>query len=632
MQISVPVAPRTLRVAVSCAISAFVFALLGCGGSANQTSLNKSSYDFDKVAIGTSATTSSVAVTNPGSDIENVSLSLSGDPQFKLDAALSCSGSLLPQSSCVAVITYTPTQAGTNSANLTMTAGSTRQTLTLTGTGVAMTPGSAFVTATGNPQVAAYTLDAAASGAAHIAFSTDASYALTTADQEVTAGSPVRFLVAGMKAQTTYNMRAVLSASGASAANNADQTFTTGGFDPSILPQINVSSPGDPQNGIELMDATLGADPGYLEGFSTDLAGNIIWGYNFLDRQSNSIIQPLKLLPNGNFVATISVDSQLLLKGPLPTGTMVLIREFDLAGNTVRQITLDELNQRLAARGFNLTAADLHHDLAVLPNGHWIVIASVTRPFTNLPGNPGTTNVVGDALIDLDADLQPVWAWNEFDHLDVNRHPMNFPDWTHTNAVIYSQDDGDLLVSIRHQHWVVKVNYANGAGDGSIVWKLGAGGDFKLVGGTDPTDWFYAQHQPSFQSANTSGVFDLALMDNGDNRPLAGGVICGTSGAPACYTTLPLFRIDETAKTATIEFRQTLGTNEYSLWGGGSRRLANGDVEYDVCALPIGSASRVYEFDPDSGEKIWELNLMNENLYRAYRIGSMYPGVRWPQQ
>jgi hypothetical protein len=42
----------------------------------------------------------------------------------------------------------------------------------------------------------------------------------------------------------------------------------------------------------------------------------------------------------------------------------------------------------------------------------------------------------------------PVWLWNAFDHLDVNRQPMGFPDWTHANAILYSSDDGNLIVSL----------------------------------------------------------------------------------------------------------------------------------------------------------------------------------------
>ena len=118
---------------------------------------------------------------------------------------------------------------------------------------------------------------------------------------------------------------------------------------------------------------------------------------------------------------------------------------------------------------------------------------------------------------------QPVWAWNEFNHLDINRQPYSYPDWTHTNAVLYSPSDGNLIISIRHQNWLVKIDYNNGIGTGNIIWHLGYQGDFTLLnadGSTDtnPFDWFYAQHGPNFTTTNTSGQFSLVLFDNGDDR------------------------------------------------------------------------------------------------------------------
>ena len=76
---------------------------------------------------------------------------------------------------------------------------------------------------------------------------------------------------------------------------------------------------------------------------------------------------------------------------------------------------------------------------------------------------------------------QPVWLWNEFDHLDITRRPYMYPDWTHTNAILYSSSDGNLIISIRHQNWLVKVDYTNGAGTGDILWHLGYQGDFTLL-------------------------------------------------------------------------------------------------------------------------------------------------------
>ena len=38
---------------------------------------------------------------------------------------------------------------------------------------------------------------------------------------------------------------------------------------------------------------------------------------------------------------------------------------------------------------------------------------------------------------------------------------------------------------------------------------------------TNPADWFYAQHGPSFVGKGNAGIFNLVLMDNGDDRIFA---------------------------------------------------------------------------------------------------------------
>jgi arylsulfate sulfotransferase len=141
---------------------------------------------------------------------------------------------------------------------------------------------------------------------------------------------------------------------------------------------------------------------------------------------------------------------------------------------------------------------------------------------------PKGVNALGDVIIDVDPNnnYSVDCVWNEFDHLDINRQPLGFPDWTHTNAIVYSSDDHNILISIRHQNWVVKINYNDAAGDGTILWHPGYQGHFTLLGGTDPQDWQYAQRGPSFTTPNSSGVFGLTLMDNGNDRKFPQGFVC----------------------------------------------------------------------------------------------------------
>lgn len=488
---------------------------------------------------------------------------------------------------------------------------------------------SGSVSGTGNPQVASYAVTLPKAGNVSVEFGPDVSYGFSTFQQHTPAtGSPeVTLLVAGMKANSTYHMRAKVAYDDGSSTTDADQTFTTGAV-PAGPPDFTVTStPGlTPQPGIELVDPVT---PHHQGPFATDLEGNVIWTYTPPESQLlGELLYPVKLLPNGNFMCLLATNSSIVVSSPNPPGIVHAVREFDLAGNTVRQILLADLNTRLAAANFNVSLNEFSHDFTQLPNGHVLIMAVTTKQFTDLPGYPGVTTVIGDVIVDLDQSFNPVWVWNAFDHLDINRHPTNFPDWTHGNAIAYSPDDGNFLVSLRHQSWIIKVDYRDGAGTGDVLWRLGAGGDFKLQNGADPVDWFYAQHDVNFVSSNTTGSFQLAIMDNGNDRMFASGPTCGATGAPACYTTIPIMQVDENAKTASFLFHQVLPANLFSFFAGDTRVLSNTNVEYNLAG--VGPTSYVFEVTPTATpQTVWEMFISNANTYRAFRMPSLYPGVQW---
>jgi arylsulfate sulfotransferase len=524
-------------------------------------------------------------------------------------------------------VTWSAT-AGSIDANGIYTAPSQSSTVTVTATSVknksktatakvnVVAPGQ--VTSTVNVQVASFTIAPAAPGNVSVQFGTDTNYGLTTWTQPVpTGGGAVSLFVAGMKGNTLYHMRGVVQFSDGTQYMDPDQTFTTQALPAAQLPVISTTTtPGlTPQNGVELLDL-VDAPPSVAPVAVTDLYGNVLWTYNpgFAGIASN----PIKLLSNGHFLINFS--------GALADGSNSVLQEVDLTGKLIWQMTAADLNKALATAtctGCNITVVGTHHDFVMLPNGHLIVIAATQQVIS------GTT-VTGDVLIDLDQNHNPVWLWNEFDHLDINRRPYLFPDWTHTNAILYSPDDGNLIISIRHQNWLVKVDYANGTGAGDIIWHLGYQGDFTLVGGTDPTDWFYAQHGPSFTTTNTTGQFGMAVFDNGDDRVFPSGVTCGATGEPAClYSTVPLLSLDETAKTATLTFHVTAPT--YSFFGGNNALLKNGDVEFcEAAESATVLAGDVYEITQGgSAQTVWHMKITGQWVYRGQRIPSMYPGVQW---
>ena len=473
------------------------------------------------------------------------------------------------------------------------------------------------VAATPNVQVAEYTVAPAAAGNVSVQFGLDTNYALTTWSQPVPQGGGlVSLFVAGMRGNTLYHIRGVVQFADGTQFTDADQTFTTGAYPIAQEPSITATTTAGmtPQGGVELLDL-VGGGATVAPAVITDLQGNILWSYN---PGIASTLNPVKLLPNGHIMVNFSQGTA--------DGANSILQEVDLSGTLIWQMTAADLNTALAAAtctGCNITVIGTHHDFVMLPNGHLIVLGATEQVIS------GTT-LTGDVLIDLDQNHKPVWLWNEFDHLDTSRHPMNLKDWTHSNAVIYSPDDGNLIVSIRHQNWLVKVNYNNGAGAGDVLWKLGYQGDFTLAGGTDPTDWFYAQHGLSFATANTTGQFSLIVFDNGNDRTFPSGQVqCATTASATCYSTVPVLQLDETAKTATIAFHDTLSS--FSYFGGNAEVLKNGDAEFCVTNGP-----EVREVTQDSNAKlVWRIHASMDPtgafpfLYRGQRIPSLYPGVQW---
>jgi arylsulfate sulfotransferase len=477
------------------------------------------------------------------------------------------------------------------------------------------------VAKTTHPLVAQYNIQHSISGlSAWVEFGTDMNYGRQTS--VVTSSSTglgiqdLAILVAGMKPQTTYHMRAHASWPGGSWVDQ-DRTFTTGAIPSSIqLPTIAITHPTagvSPAPGVELLSLTAKG----AEGVVADLQGNVIW-------YCPGNAEPIKPLANGHFIIVEGTDLQ----------------EVDLSCSVVRDVSYTQVNQSLQSQGYDFTIPPplglnggnpFHHDVLVLPNGHWISLSQITKLYTDLPGYPGTTQVVGDAVVDIDPAGNVAWAWSAFDHLDVTRYPyFGLPDWTHSNALVYTQD-GNLLVSMRNQSWILKLDYANGTGSGDILWRLGEGGDFALSG-NDSSDWFYAQHFPNILSVNGSQT-TMAVYDDGNARVAPDGSSCPPAPpAPTCYSRATIFQIDESTYLATLQWADLPGF--FSFWGGSINTLSNNDIEFDSSAPSNFVGSTILEVTPsDSPQVVWQMNISGTGIgaYRGYRIPSLYPGVTWQQ-
>jgi hypothetical protein len=466
------------------------------------------------------------------------------------------------------------------------------------------------VTPLANPLVALYSAPPCSSGRLVVQFRPASGGAWqSTAAQPCVAGQSVNMIVAGMRQNTRYLLQHVVT-DGSHRTTSSALSFTTGAPPAGLtIAHFNVAQSATSQSdaATPLIFHALIPTPGITVAnpIATDLSGQLVWYYDTLHAGLH-LIWPLHILPGGTVL--------LFGRSPYRSNGDDVLREIDLAGDPVRETSIDAVNAQLAGRGQGPIFA-FHHDAIRLPSGDTAVIGETQR-------RVGKTDVMGDLIIVLDANFQVVWTWDIFSHLTPAAsyppgltcnltYPLtlcNLPDqksedWTHANGLGWSPEDGDLTLSIRHLDWVLKIDYRNGQGSGNIVWRLGFNGDFSIKS-SDPAPWFSHQHNAYLVDSTT-----MVLFDNGNGRCLRSGA------AKTCASRGQEIKLDEKTHTATTLLSVGLGTFRQAL--GSAQKLANGNLFF-AGGFPV---SRETEFSP-AGKLVYELDAAGAE-YRDYRISGL---------
>jgi uncharacterized protein (TIGR03437 family) len=301
-----------------------------------------------------------------------------------------------------------------------------------------------------------------------------------------------------------------------------------------------------------------------------------------------------------------------------------LLREFDLAGTTVLETNAARVNEQLAALG-KRQITSFHHEATLLPDGKILALAATEQMMTGIQG-PAAVDVIGDMILVLDSNLQVVWTWDAFDHLDPHRLPTlgetctptgggcpafylanQAVDWLHGNSLQLTPD-GNILYSARHQDWVIKVAYNNGQGNGDVLWRLGKDGDFSIIS-PDPAPWFSHQHDPGFVPGDST---TLAVFDDGNVRRAAD---------PNAHSRGQVLRLDEQNRVATLTLNADMGAYAYAL--GSAQRLANGNYHFDVGFIQ-GTADTARSVEVDAtGQIVYDLQVSTPE-YRSFRVHDLY--------
>src|SRR6266550_831342 len=82
------------------------------------------------------------------------------------------------------------------------------------------------------------------------------------------------------------------------------------------------------------------------------------------------------MLPNGNVLLVVARPDTTIL------------REIDLAGNTIREMDNATLGQKISNAGFDFVPNSYHHELLPLANGHLLVLVGFPAPSLTLRDIP----------------------------------------------------------------------------------------------------------------------------------------------------------------------------------------------------------------------------------------------------
>ena len=467
--------------------------------------------------------------------------------------------------------------------------------------------GQPVISPTTHPLVYLYSGPPCGPGNARVRFEADGAAPQYTPYKPCVEGRSVNFYLAGLSISTSYTatMEVDRGRGGDPAAPTAGLTTDEISWD-QPLPEPVLSTPTPGPEGVLLQS------PIYEAPIATDLDGTLIW-YGPPD---------LSILTNPGFGGTFWGIST---SGTDPARDSV--RQFDLVGMTLRETNAARVNEELAVLGLH-PISGFHHEARPLADGKVVVLGAVERILTDVQG-PGPVDVLGDMILVLDQDMQVVWAWDAFDHLDTSRRAVlgetclavvgcsahylmpDANDWTHGNSVAETAD-GALLYSARHQDWVIKIDYGGGEGSGDVIWRLGKDGDFQFQS-DDPYPWFSHQHDvhPAAGAGST-----IVLFDNGNTR---------VRQNPQETSRGQAIDLDETNRIATLRLNADLGVFSGAL--GSAQLLEEGEYHFNAglvfgpTATAMGEAFSV-QVDP-AGHLVASLQLSGA-VYRSFRLKDLY--------
>jgi len=392
---------------------------------------------------------------------------------------------------------------------------------------------------------------------------------------------------------------------------------------PENFPQLEVT--GDP--GLMEPGVTLFESGGFL--IMVDETGDVVWYYR--EPSSTSLDRDVRRLPNGNLLLLLPVHN---------------IIEIDMLGNTVRSWYTAQTSEG-STGGIPVDAAAFHHEVFAMENGNFLTLSAELREYPDYPSsttNPNapleTANVAGDVIVEFAPDgtvvneyhlldiIDPYrlsysslitgWDWFFHDYFGVEEPTR---DWTHANAVVHDTRDDSLIISMRHQDAVIKIDRQTGG----LIWILGTHsnwnpdvfGPFLLNPDTDDELFFqYHQHAPMVTEEG-----NIMLFDNGNFRSSPFEPVY-----PENFSRAIEYSIDESSMDVSIAWESTGFSPEpifAGFLGDADKLPQTGNVLITFGGRTPAVIAEVTHTTPPV--KVFEISDANNFIYRAERLPGVYP-------
>ncbi len=454
--------------------------------------------------------------------------------------------------------------------------------------------------------------------------------------------------IIGMRPATTHTVTVAIRGE----ADDEQIDTVTATFDTAPLPEnfppieVKVSDPSRMEPGLTVFPVSRWYEGGQDIGFglvvAVDESGEVVWYY-----RTDHMVSDLNFTERG----TIQYQSRRSLV------------EMDALGNIIETWYASGLADEVPANTVPVATDLFHHEIIELPSGELLTLGTEIRAFEDFPLSTtdpqherGRATLVGDTVIQFRRDGSITQEWKLLDILDPYRlahgslggfYDLNdyshveggTKDWSHANSVSVDPRDNGLIISVRHQDAVVKVDRATG----QIMWILGDPtgwtGDWEqyLLKPEGDLIWPYHQHSPKITPRGT-----LLLYDNGNYKSIPPGERLDPVHN---YSRVVEYEIDEEAMTIrqVWAYGETVSERFYTTFLGdadwlpltGNILVTAGGHVIDPEGLPIDYPSagwhraHIFEMSRTSpAETVFEI-VLDEGMGVETRGWSVYRAARW---